>query len=137
MGARLRLENSGWRAWIISVDDTQFREQFIPQKNCVKSELKQVAIPTADIRSLARAHTSSAIRTLAAICAKKPSDGARVAAAGILLDRGWGKAPQNHTGSDGEGDIRVTIRHIIEGKGEPLPTTIDAVPIKAIDPVRD
>jgi hypothetical protein len=39
---------------------------------------------------------------------------ARVSAAGILLDRGWGKAPQAHTGEDGEGDLQVTIRHIIE-----------------------
>jgi len=45
---------------------------------------------------------------------------ARVSAAGILLDRGWGKAPQTHTGGDGEGDIRVTIRHIVQSiSGEP------------------
>jgi hypothetical protein len=31
---------------------------------------------------------------------------ARVSAAGILLDRGWGKAPQSHVGEDG-GDLRV------------------------------
>ena len=36
-------------------------------------------------------------------------------AAAILLDRGWGKAPQPHTGEDDK-DIRVTIRTIIEGK---------------------
>jgi hypothetical protein len=38
-----------------------------------------------------------------------------VSAAGILLDRGWGRAPQAHTGQNGEGDIRVIIRHIVEG----------------------
>jgi hypothetical protein len=48
--------------------------------------------------------------------AKAPPS-ARVAAAGILLDRGWGKAPQEHTGPDG-GDIRVTIRQIIENVGQ-------------------
>lgn len=32
-----------------------------------------------------------------------------------LLDRAFGKAPQAHTGEDGEGDIRVTIRHILDG----------------------
>jgi hypothetical protein len=37
---------------------------------------------------------------------------ARVAAAGILLDRGWGKAPQSHVGED-DGDIRITIRQIV------------------------
>jgi hypothetical protein len=38
---------------------------------------------------------------------------ARVAAAGILLDRGWGRATQAHTGEDG-GSIRVVIRRIAE-----------------------
>jgi hypothetical protein len=38
---------------------------------------------------------------------------ARVAAAGILLDRGWGRATQAHTGENG-GDIRVVIRRIAE-----------------------
>ena len=46
---------------------------------------------------------------------------ARVSAAGILLDRGWGKAPQAHVGEDG-GDIHVVIRQILDGgdKEEPL-----------------
>jgi len=39
-----------------------------------------------------------------------------VAAAKILLDRGWGVPAQPHTGADGEGDIRITVRHILEGK---------------------
>jgi len=34
---------------------------------------------------------------------------ARVSAAGILLDRGWGKPTQAHIGEDGEG-ICVVIR---------------------------
>jgi hypothetical protein len=33
----------------------------------------------------------------------------------ILLDRGWGRAPQPHAGEDRK-DIRVTIRNIVEGK---------------------
>ena len=36
--------------------------------------------------------------------------------ASALLDRGWGKAPQPHAGADGDGDIRITIRQIVEGK---------------------
>jgi hypothetical protein len=40
---------------------------------------------------------------------------ARIQAIAILLDRGWGKAPQPHTGEDDK-DIRVTIRTIVEGK---------------------
>ena len=39
-----------------------------------------------------------------------------VAAARILLERGWGAPAQPHTGADGEGDIRITVRHITEGK---------------------
>ena len=42
---------------------------------------------------------------------------ARVSAAGLLLDRGWGRAPQPHAGEDG-GDIRITIRQIVEGGNE-------------------
>jgi hypothetical protein len=47
----------------------------------------------------------------------KAPPGARVAAATVLLDRGWGRAPQEHTGPDG-GDIRITIRQIIETVGK-------------------
>jgi hypothetical protein len=45
-----------------------------------------------------------------------------VSAAGILLDRGRGRAPQPHSGEDG-GDITITItiRQILESdKEEPL-----------------
>jgi len=38
-----------------------------------------------------------------------------VAAAGILLDRGWGRAPQPHTGEDGDGR---RIRRIAEVTGD-------------------
>jgi hypothetical protein len=76
-----------------------------------------------DLKSLARSFTEVSIQTLAGIAREGQNEGARVSAAGILLDRGWGKAPQAHTGPDGEGDIRVTIRQIIEtvGKSEPKP----------------
>ncbi|WP_283817289.1 hypothetical protein [Bradyrhizobium lablabi] len=39
-----------------------------------------------------------------------------MSAASILLDRGWGRAPQSHDGEDG-GDLRITIRQIVEGGG--------------------
>jgi len=64
---------------------------------------------------LARLHTEAAIQSLAGIATNGESDAARVAACNSLLDRGWGRAAQPHTGADGEGDIRVTIRQIIEG----------------------
>ncbi len=67
-----------------------------------------------DIRSIARTHTESCLRTLASIVSQaKAPHAARVAAANSLLDRGWGKAPQSITGEDG-GDIRITIRKIID-----------------------
>jgi hypothetical protein len=52
---------------------------------------------------------------------------ARVAAAGILLDRGWGKAAQVHSGEDG-GSIRVVIRQIIDVTGEAEPVLIEHEP---------
>jgi hypothetical protein len=63
---------------------------------------------------LARQHTHAAIGSLARIASDGESEAARVAACAVLLDRGWGKAPQAHTGENGEGDIRVTIRHIVQ-----------------------
>jgi hypothetical protein len=73
-----------------------------------------MAKATADIRSLARAQTRLAIRTLTGICGSKTAPAAaRVSAAQALLDRGWGKAPQPHTGED-DRDMRVTIWNIVE-----------------------
>jgi hypothetical protein len=51
-----------------------------------------------EIRSLARAHTESAIRVLAGIMNEtRAPAAARVSAAQALLDRGWGKADQKLT----------------------------------------
>jgi hypothetical protein len=75
-----------------------------------------------DLKSLARVHTATCIRTLASIVTQpKAPPSARVMAAGMLLDRGWGKAPQVHSGEDG-GNVQVIIRQIIgsDDKGEPL-----------------
>jgi hypothetical protein len=64
---------------------------------------------------LARAQTALAIRTLTGVCGSKAAPAAaRVSAAQALLDRGWGKAPQPHTGED-DNDIRITLRQITEG----------------------
>ena len=60
----------------------------------------------ADLRSLARGHTALSIKVLAGIAQNGQTDAARVAAATALLDRGWGRPPQAHTGEKGEGDIR-------------------------------
>jgi len=73
----------------------------------------------ADIRSLSRSYTDETIRRLAAIMrdpgADEPSS-TSVAAGRVLLGYGWGVPAQPHTGADGEGDIRITVRHILEGK---------------------
>ena len=81
-----------------------------------------------DIRSLARCHTKMALCTLAGIAQHGENEAARVSAAVALLDRGWGKPAQSRTGADGEGKIRVVIRHIVEGRD--APRVIDAVPIE-------
>jgi hypothetical protein len=62
-----------------------------------------------DIRSLARSHTETCVRVLAGIVrqAKAPHS-ARVQAAQVLLDRGWGKAAQPLTG-DGENPVVVSL----------------------------
>jgi len=79
---------------------------------------------TPDLRSLARAHTELSVQTLAGIARNSTSDQARVSAAQALLDRGWGKAIQPHTGED-DRDIRVTIRQIIDSAEEPEPLLIE------------
>src|SRR5277367_7113324 len=45
----------------------------------------------AEVRDLARAHTTLAIGTLAKIAAHGSSEAARIASAIALLDRGWGR----------------------------------------------
>jgi hypothetical protein len=56
---------------------------------------------------------------------------ARVQAANILLDRGWGKPSQAHVRENDQGNIRVVIRHIVEGRDVALDAkTIDAIPVR-------
>jgi len=68
---------------------------------------------------------------LAGIAKDGTNETARVAAAVALLDRGWGKPAQAHTGENGEGHIRVVVRHIVGGRDveSPRPRQIDAVPV--------
>jgi hypothetical protein len=72
----------------------------------------------ADLRSLARGHTQLCIKVLAGIVAEKTvAPAARVAAAGILLDRGWGRPTQPIAGEDGE-PLTIVIRQILEKTAE-------------------
>jgi hypothetical protein len=53
----------------------------------------------AEVRELAREHTSKAVETLVSIMSNpKAAPAARVSAANALLDRGYGKPPQHITG---------------------------------------
>jgi hypothetical protein len=70
----------------------------------------------ADIRSLCRAYTTTTVRIVAGIAENGESEDARLRAAHMLWERGWGKPPQPHTGADGESAIEITIRNITEGK---------------------
>ena len=66
----------------------------------------------ANIRSLARAHTELALRTLSGIALASKNDSARVAAATELLNRGWGKPKAEDEGGE---RVNITIRKILEG----------------------
>lgn len=81
-----------------------------------------------DIRQIARDYTELAIETLVEVCSNPEERGsARVAAAGVILDRGWGKAPQtvvidgevNVEGLDNTSLDEITRREIAAfiGKG--------------------
>ena len=71
------------------------------------------------------------LRVLAGIAENGKNEAARVAACVHLLDRGWGKPPQTRTGEDGERNIRITIRHIAEGRDKALDAkVIDATPMR-------
>ena len=73
-----------------------------------------------DLRSLARGHTELCTRCAGIVRQEAVRPAARASAAGILLDRGWGRTPQPHAGEDGK-DIRITIRQIIAGCDEDGP----------------
>lgn len=53
---------------------------------------------------------------VAGIAKDGESEDARLRAAHMLWERGWGKPPQPMTGADGESSIEIVIRQIIEGK---------------------
>jgi hypothetical protein len=62
---------------------------------------------------------------LAGIVSQEASPAAaRVSAAGILLDRGWGKAPQPHSG-EGSGEIRIIVRRLSEESESDDPKVIE------------
>lgn len=62
-----------------------------------------------EIRDLARQHTATAIDTLVQVCKSGESESARVAAAQVLLDRGWGR-PLQMTELSAIGSGEITFR---------------------------
>jgi hypothetical protein len=80
-----------------------------------RQDLPAKRIP-AQIRSLCRAYTGEAVRSLATIVRQADAPPrARIQAIAVLLYRGWGRAPQPQAGED-DGDLRVVIRQIGESR---------------------
>jgi len=63
----------------------------------------------AEVRDLARRYTAEAVDTLVRICKSGKSESARVAAAQVLLDRGWGR-PMQMTELSAIGSGEITFR---------------------------
>lgn len=77
-----------------------------------------MSLAPTNIKSLARAHTESAIKVLAGIMNQPTAaDSARVAAATALMDRGWGKPTQPVSGDD---DAPPILHKIIREVVDPL-----------------
>lgn len=76
----------------------------------------------AEIKSLARAHTETALKVLAGImCEPEAPHSARVAASTALLDRGWGKPAQAITNDDDEAfkvALQPLVRQIVDPRTE-------------------
>lgn len=74
-----------------------------------------------EIRSLARAHTDSAIKALVGIMNQDEAPpAARVSAASAILDRGWGKPTQPIAGDDESPPIQIEsiVRKIVDPKSD-------------------
>ena len=67
------------------------------------------------IESLARSYTDTAIKTLAGIMMEQTSPPmARIAAAKVLLDRGWGKCSEtHHIDVNGETSLLKVVNEIV------------------------
>lgn len=84
----------------------------------------------AQIKSLARAHTETALKVLAGIMNQTEAPAAaRVSAAQAILDRGWGKPTQPIAGDDDAPPITQRIvreivdpRNVADTDSESIPT---------------
>jgi hypothetical protein len=85
---------------------------------------------TADIRALAQQWGPEALEAAAAMAgiirkegvAKAESEQVRLAALNLLLDRGYGKAPQAITGEGGEGPVLIKqLLESVDGRTRGIP----------------
>ena len=69
---------------------------------------------------MCRSFTESAVRRIEGLAEKATSEGVRLEANKILLERGWGKPASTTevTGKDGE-PLEIILRHITEGVKAP------------------
>ncbi len=69
----------------------------------------------AEIRSLARSHTRTALNVLVGVMrSNEATPAARVAAANAILDRGWGKSPPApESGNEGTSEVVHKIERSI------------------------
>jgi hypothetical protein len=63
----------------------------------------------AEVRELARQHTTMAIDTLVKIADRGKTEMAKIAASNALLDRGWGKPTQPISGDDDMPPVALTV----------------------------
>lgn len=83
---------------------------------------------TGEIKALAQQWGPDVIEKLAQLAGLKgaagvaESEAARIQAMSIILDRGYGKAAQPHTGEGGEGPVQIQeLMSAIDGKTRGLP----------------
>ena len=72
-----------------------------------------------DLKSLCRAYTEKGVEVLGGyISSPLVEPEIKVRAIAMLWERGWGKPAQTveHTGKDGDSEIRIVLRTITEGK---------------------
>ena len=86
-----------------------------------------------DLRELARQYTEDAVKALVEICRHGENEGARVAAANAILDRGWGKPPVAILAPDPPAKITLNFGweplgadHIASTDSDPVPQIVPA-----------
>ena len=84
----------------------------VPNETVDRSQKKRL---TLELKSLARDQTHLALNVLIGVATNGESEAAKVTAALGILDRGWGR-PSQPVDAKHEGEIRITIRQIMEGK---------------------